>query len=80
MLSDAGEYIGQPGLRVDVVQIRGDDQTVYRGSALTAAIGPDEQPRLAPKCNLGVILPISGRMWWITIAGIRFTVDKRVAF
>ena len=62
MLGDAGEDVGEPGLRVDVVHLGRDEQAVHGGSALAAAIGAGEEPRLAPKGNRAVILPISGRM------------------
>ena len=39
MAGDAGEHIGEPRLRIDVVQLGGDDETVHRRSALPAAIG-----------------------------------------
>ena len=43
----AVEHIGEPGLRIDIVQPRGLDQRVEDGGALTAAIGSAEQPGLA---------------------------------
>ena len=72
--------VGQPGLRIDAVHLGRDDQAVHGGGALPAPIGPAEQPRLAAESNLGVILPISGRMLWSTIPGIRCTVGLRVVF
>ena len=51
MLGDAGEHVGEPGLRVDVVHLRRDDQAVHGGGALAAAIGAGEQPRLPSKGN-----------------------------
>jgi hypothetical protein len=44
---DAGEDVGQLGLRVDVVEPGGLDQRVEDGGALTTAIGAAEQPCLA---------------------------------
>ena len=38
------ENVCQPCLRIDAVHLRGDDQTVHGRRALTAAIGPTEQP------------------------------------
>jgi hypothetical protein len=72
--------IGEPGLRIDLIEAGGLDQRVHHGRALTAAIGTGEQPRLAAKRNLALILPISGRMSSFTIAGIRCTGKVRVAF
>jgi hypothetical protein len=42
MLGDPGQDIGQPGLRVDIIQFGGDDQTVHRRRPLSAAIGTGE--------------------------------------
>ena len=47
MLSDPAQDIGQPGLRIDVVQLGGDDERIHCRGALSAAIGSCEQPRLS---------------------------------
>jgi hypothetical protein len=39
---DPGQDVGQPGLRVDIVQFGGDDQAVQRCGALSAAVGAGE--------------------------------------
>ena len=44
MLGDALEHIGQPGLRVDLIELGGPDQRVEDGGALAAAIRATEQP------------------------------------
>ena len=80
MIGDAGEHVGEPGLRIDVVEPCGLDQGVHDGGTLAAAIGAGEQPRLAAERNLAVILPISGRMLWSNIAGIRCTDRGCVVF
>lgn len=46
VLGDAGEYIGEPSLRIDVIHLRGHDQRRHHGSAVGAAFGASEQPRL----------------------------------
>ncbi len=46
MLSNASEYIGEPSLRIDVVQPGSLDQGVEDGSPLAATIGAAEQPGL----------------------------------
>jgi hypothetical protein len=51
MIGDAGEYVGEPGLRVDVVELGGGDQRVDRRGALAAAVGTREQPCPAPQGN-----------------------------
>ena len=38
MFGDAGQDVGKPGLRVDVVHLGRDDQAVHNGGALAAAI------------------------------------------
>ena len=44
MLGDASQDVGQPSLRVDIVQFRGADQAVHRRGSLSAAVGTREQP------------------------------------
>ena len=68
---DAGEDVGEPGLRIDSVHLRGDDQRVDDGGSTTAAIGAGEQPRFPSQRNLGVILPMSGALSLSTTLGIR---------
>jgi hypothetical protein len=80
VIVDAGEHVGEPSLRVDVVEPRGLDQRVHHGGALAAAIGAGEQPRLAAERNLEVILPMSGRISSSTIAGIHYAGEARAAF
>jgi len=47
VICDAGEDIGEPCLRVDIVELGGLDQRVDDGGALTATIRAAEQPSLA---------------------------------
>jgi hypothetical protein len=51
MIGDAGEHVGEPRLRVDVVELGRGDQGVHRGGALATGIGAGEQPRPAPEGN-----------------------------
>ena len=44
MGGDAGEDVGQPGLRIDTIDLGGDDQAVQRRRPLSAAIGTGKQP------------------------------------
>ena len=44
MIGDAGEHVGEPGLRGDVIELGGGDQGVHRRGALAAAVGAGEQP------------------------------------
>jgi hypothetical protein len=42
MLGDPGQDVGQPGLRIDIVQFGSDNQTVDHCGALAAAVGTGE--------------------------------------
>ena len=44
-LGDAIEDVGEPGLGVDAVELRGADQGVHHRRPLAAAIGAREEPR-----------------------------------
>ena len=52
MLIDAGEHVGKPGLRVDVVQLRRNDPDLYGGTH-PAAIGAGEEARLPYERDTG---------------------------
>ena len=69
MIGDAGEHVGEPGLRVDVVELCGLDQRVEDGGAVAAAVGAAEQPGFAAKRHHPFILPMSGTMWKFAIPG-----------
>ena len=43
LAGDAGEHVGEPGLRIDVVELDGGDQGADYRSALAAAVGTGEQ-------------------------------------
>ena len=43
-VGDAVEDVGEPGLRVDVVELRGADESVHHRHPLAAAIGAGEEP------------------------------------
>ena len=62
VIGQASEHVGEPGLRVEIVELGGGDQRVDRSSAPAAFVGAGEGPVLSPQGNLAVILPISGRM------------------
>jgi len=42
MVGDAAQHVGQPGLRIDVVELGGGDQGVHRRGPLATAIGTGE--------------------------------------
>ena len=75
-LGDAGEDVGEPGLRVDVVELGGADQRVHHRCSLAAAIGAGEQPGLASETDRAFILPISGRIASSTTAGTHYSGGK----
>ena len=61
MPGNAGQRVGQPGLRVDIVHLGRDDQAVHHRRALPATIRAAEQPRLpaegdAPQRALGRVV------------------------
>ena len=43
----SGEDVGEPGLGIDVVQLRGDDQGIHERGAVATALGTGKQPGLA---------------------------------
>jgi len=51
MIVDPAEHVGEPSLRVGVIQLGGLDQGEHRSGARAAAIGAGEQPRAAPEGN-----------------------------
>ena len=76
LLGDAGEDVGEPGLGVDVVELRGADQRVHHRRPLAAAIGAGEEPGLASERDRAFILPISGRIASSTTAGTHCSVGE----
>ena len=51
VIGDAAQHVGEPGLRVDVVELGGRDQGVDGGGTLAATVRAGEQPRSAPEGN-----------------------------
>ena len=43
--------IGEPGLRIDIVELGGADEGVHRGRPHAAAVGAGEQLRLSAQSN-----------------------------
>src|SRR5580704_8992780 len=39
VIGDAAQHVGEPGLRVDVIELGGADQRIDGGGALAAAVG-----------------------------------------
>jgi hypothetical protein len=69
MFGNVRQNIGEPDLRIDIVQFGGDDQAVHDCRPAAAAIGAAEQPGFAPEGNRPVILPMSDRRSRFIIAG-----------
>jgi hypothetical protein len=80
MIRQAREYVSEPGLWIDVVELGGLDERVDGGRAMPAFVGAREGPVLAADRNLAVILPISGKMSSSIIAGIHCTDGACVVF
>jgi hypothetical protein len=49
VVGNATQDVGEPGLRIDIVEFGGADQRVDGRGALAAAIGAGEQPSFAPE-------------------------------
>src|SRR4029077_6601194 len=47
VIVDAREHVGEPGLRIDVIELRRHDQRRHDGSAGGAAIRASEEPGIA---------------------------------
>ena len=50
-IGDTGQDVGQPGARINAVQLCGLDQAVHGGGALSALVGACEKPSLPAKCR-----------------------------
>ena len=51
VIRQAGEHVGEPGLRVDIVELGGRDQRVDGSGAPAAFVGAGEGPVLSPKAT-----------------------------
>src|SRR6516164_8913934 len=80
MVWQAREHVSEPGLRIDGVELGRGNQRVDSGGTTTAFIGAGEGPVLTSDDKAAVILPMSGRMLWSDIAGIRCTDSGCVGF
>jgi hypothetical protein len=61
MFGDAGQDVGEPSLRINVIHLGRNDQAVHDRGALATAIRAAEQPRFATQSYQPFILPMSGR-------------------
>ena len=65
MVGQAGQHVGEPCLRIDVVELRGLDQRRHGGRSLGSAVGSREQPSFSaegktPERSLGGIVGQAG--------------------
>lgn len=44
MVGDAGERVGEPGLRIDAIELCGFDQCIGNGSGVASALRTYKQP------------------------------------
>ena len=51
MIWQAGQHVGEPGLRIDTVELGCGDQRVDRSGAPAAVVGAGEGPILSPESN-----------------------------
>jgi len=75
-VGDAGEDIGEPSLRIDVIQLGGLYQRVHERGAIRSALGAGEQPRFSAESNAPFILPMSGKWRKFITNGIRILAVK----
>ena len=52
MVDDAGEDVGELGLRIDAVEFGGDDQRIHDSGAFTAMVGAGEEPGFSALARL----------------------------
>src|SRR6478609_5686752 len=58
VIVDAGQHVGEPGLRIDVVELRRHDQRGHDSGAVGAAFGAGEQSKA--KSGEGQVVLLSG--------------------
>jgi hypothetical protein len=69
MIGQSGEGVGEPGARVDAVEVGRLDQGVEGGGALAALVGAGEGPVAPADGNRPIILPMSASGSKSIIAG-----------
>src|SRR4030088_449873 len=73
---DASEHVGQPCLRIDVVELGRHDQRGHGRRPVSAALGTGEEPRLSPQRYYPFILLMSGRSWKSTTGIIHISAAR----
>src|SRR5262249_60893487 len=51
VIRQAGEHVGEPSLRIDIVELGSGDQRVDRSGAPAAVVGAGEGPVLSPESD-----------------------------
>ena len=72
MVGELGEDVGEPGARIDVIELAGLDQGIDGCGAAAPRVRAGEGPIAAPDRSRTVILPISGRTSKFVTDGTRF--------
>ena len=74
MIGQAGEDVGEPGLRIDAVQLRGLDQGIHRGRAFATRSDPAKVQLWRPTA-----IPRSARSAALLLRQMRPSTMKRVS-
>jgi hypothetical protein len=72
----AREHVGEPSLRVDVVELGGCDQGVDGSGTPAAFVGSGKGPVFAAHCRQPFILPMSGKSWKSITGGTRILATR----
>jgi hypothetical protein len=70
VVGDAAQNVGEPGLRIDAIQLGAFDQGIGDGGRFAAALGADEEVVFPSEGQFPFILPMSGRFAVSIIAGM----------
>jgi hypothetical protein len=70
MVWEACQHVGEPSLRIDVVEFACLDEGIDRGSSVAPCIGTREGPIFSSDGHHPFILPMSGGSWKSITAGI----------
>jgi len=76
LVVDPVEHVGEPCLRVDLIELRSANQSVHDGSPFSPTFGASEEPRLSSKRHHPFILPMSGKSWKSVTGGTRILAAR----
>ena len=76
VIRQAGEHVGEPGLRIDVVELGGGNERVEGRCPSAAFVRAGECPVAAPDRHCPFILPMSGKSWKSITGGTRILAAK----